>query len=90
MSGISRPRSESDGRTVVSLQLARDRTRQLRPRELVLLRAASKSNAMTTNKTPFERNIDKRRLLERLKAENVELRDRLVELALQIQALRNA
>jgi hypothetical protein len=89
MSGISR-RSESDGRSVVSLQLARDRTRQLRSRELALRRALSGSNSMATDQVLFGQNIDKRRLLERLKAENVELRERAVELALQVQALRDA
>jgi hypothetical protein len=89
MSGISR-RSESDGRSVVSLQLARDRTRQLRPRDLALRRNLSGSDSMAMDRTPFGPSIDKRRLLERLKVENVELRDRVIDLALQIQALRDA
>jgi hypothetical protein len=45
---------------------------------------------MATDRALFGQTIDKQRPLERLKAENVELRDRVVELALQIQALRDA
>jgi len=74
----------------VSLQLARDRTRQLRPREPAMRRTLSGSNSMATDRALFGQTIDKQRPLERLKAENVELRDRVVELALQIQALRDA
>jgi hypothetical protein len=90
MSGISRRRANSDGMSVLSLHLTHDRTWQPRSRDLMLLRIVSKPHAATTYDTPFGRNVDKRRLLEQLKAENAELRDRVVELALQIQVLRDA
>jgi len=65
--------SRSKGvKNVVSLQLARERTRQAK--------AAS------------DRQISKRsnqRLLERLEAENAQLRDCVVELMLEIQALHD-
>jgi hypothetical protein len=89
MSGISR-RPEIDGRSVVSLQLVRDRTRQLRPCDLALRRNLSGSDSMAKDRTPFGPSIDTQRLLERLKVENVELRDRVIDLALQIRALRDA
>ena len=60
---------------VLSLQLARERARQ------------SASNSETTELDGG--SASNQRLLERLEAENAQLRRRVVELALQIQALRD-
>ena len=60
---------------VLSLQLARERARQ------------SASNSETTELDGG--SASNQRLLERLEAENAQLRGRVVELALQIQALRD-
>jgi hypothetical protein len=60
---------------VLSLQLARERAWQ------------SASNSETTELDGG--SASNQRLLERLEAENAQLRRRLVELALQIQALRD-
>jgi hypothetical protein len=61
---------------VLSLQLARERAWQ------------SVWNTETTG--PGGGNASNQRLLERLEAENAQLRRSVVELALQIQALRDA
>jgi hypothetical protein len=72
---------------VLSLQLARERAWQPRG-------GASKRvglplwNSETTGLD--ERSTSNQRLLERLEAENAQLRSSVVELALQIQALREA
>ena len=60
---------------VLSLQLARERAWQ------------SASNSETTELDG--ESASNQRLLERLEAENAQLRGRVVELALQIQALRD-
>ena len=60
---------------VLSLQLARERAWQ------------SASNSETTELEGG--SASNQRLLERLEAENAQLRRRVVELALQIQALRD-
>jgi len=60
---------------VLSLQLARERARQ------------SASNSETTELDGG--SASNQRLLERLEAENAQLRRRVVELALQIQARRD-
>ena len=60
---------------VLSLQLARERARQ------------SASNSETTELDGG--SASNQRLLERLEAENAQLRGRVVELALQILALRD-
>jgi hypothetical protein len=84
MNGIFPPRVESDGRRVVSLQLARERAGQFQSRGLMLPRRVSKPDATMTD------NRDRRGLLARLEAENAQLRERAVELALENQALRDA
>jgi hypothetical protein len=61
---------------VLGLQVARERAWQ------------SVWNTETTG--PGGGNASNQRLLERLEAENAQLRRRVVELALQIQALRDA
>ena len=61
---------------VLSLQLARDRARQSRGGSNV-----SVSNSETTE-------FGTQRLLERLETENAQLRSSVVDLLLQIQALR--
>ncbi len=78
-----------DGRTVgggfmsnvLSLRCARERAWQ--PRGL----GQSAWKSKTTERDG--RTASNQRLLERLEAENAQLRERLVELALQIQALRD-
>ena len=70
--GLIMNESSKGVKNVMSLQLARERTRQAK--------AAS------------DRQISKRsnqRLLERLEAENVQLRDCVVELILEVQALHD-
>jgi hypothetical protein len=70
---------------VLSLQLARERAWRLR--------GGSKGHAFKGPAPPLWNSeitgLDERRLLERLEAENAQLRRRVVELVLQIQALRD-
>ena len=70
---------------VLSLQFARERAWRLR--------GGSKGHAFKRLGPPlwdFEiTGLDERRFLERLEAENAQLRRRVVELVLQIQALRD-
>jgi hypothetical protein len=70
---------------VLSLQLARERARQLR--------GGSNGHAFKGLGLPLWNSeitgLDERRCLERLEAENAQLRRRVVELVLQIQALRD-
>ena len=60
---------------MLSLQLARERARQPR----------GSSNGLVSKRGP----LSNPRLLERLEAENAQLRGSVVELVLQIQALRD-
>ena len=67
---------------VLSLQLARERAWRLR--------GGSKGHAFKRLGLPLEiTGLDERRFLERLEAENAQLRRDVVELVLQIQALRD-
>jgi len=70
---------------VLSLQLALERAWQLR--------GGSNGRAFKTLGLPLWKSeitrLDERRFLERLEAENAQLRRRVVELMLQIQALRD-
>ena len=79
MNNISRlhRRKIRQKKNVLILQLARDRARQSRGGSNV-----SVSNSETTE-------FGNQRLLERLEAENAELRRSVVHLLLQIQALRD-
>ena len=68
---------------VLSLQLARERAWQARGR--------SNGHAFKRLGLPLEiTGLDERIFLERLEAENAQLRRSVVELALQIHALRDA
>jgi hypothetical protein len=70
---------------VLSLQLARERAWRLR--------GGSNGHAFKGLALPLWNSeitgLDDRRFLERLEAENAQLRRRVMELLLQIQALRN-
>ncbi len=68
------------GKNVLSVQLAHERARQTR--------GGLNENAF--KRLGLEQSASKQRLLERLEAENVQLRGSLVNLMLQIQALREA
>jgi hypothetical protein len=68
---------------VLSLQLARERVWQSRGKSLGLPRG----NSETTG--PEEQSTSSQTLLERLEAENAQLRSSVVELVLQIQILRD-
>ena len=73
-------------RHVLSLQLARERAWRLR--------GASKGHASKRPALPLWNSeitgLDERSFLERLEAENAQLRGSVVELVLQIRALRDA
>jgi hypothetical protein len=68
---------------VLSLQLARERVWQSRGKSLGL----PLGNSETTG--PEEQSTSSQTLLERLEAENAQLRSSVVELVLQIQILRD-
>jgi hypothetical protein len=68
---------------VLSLQLARERAWQSRGKSLGL----PLWNSETTR--PAEQSTSNQTLLERLEAENAQLRSSVVELVLQIQVLRD-
>jgi hypothetical protein len=81
MNEISR---SNRAKNVLSLQAARERARQLRGGSN---RHVSKLGLSVWNsETP---QLSNQRLLERLEAENAQLRDSVVDLVLQIQALRD-
>ena len=65
---------------MLSVQLAHERARQTR--------GGLNENAF--KRLGLEQSASKQRLLERLEAENVQLRGSLVNVMLQIQALREA
>jgi hypothetical protein len=69
---------------VLSLQLARERAWQSRGKSLGL----PLWNSETTG--PEEQSTSNQTLLERLEAENAQLRGHVVDLLLQLQALRDA
>jgi hypothetical protein len=87
MTGTSRSSAASESRVASELHFTHEthtasgatRVTSRKPRLLVL-----------TNEEPNERGGMDRQLLERLETENAELRDKAVELALQIQALRHS
>jgi hypothetical protein len=72
---------------VLSLQLARQRVRQRQPRGGSNGHALSVWNPETTELDG--QSASNQRLLERLEVENAQLRSSVVELVLQIQALRD-
>ena len=82
--------SRSNRGTVLSLQLARERAWQ--PEGGSNGHAVKRLGLSVWNSetTQLERqSVSNQRLLERLEAENAQLRDSVVELVLQIQALRD-
>jgi len=82
--------SRSNRGTVLSLQLARERTWQ--PEGGSNGHAFKRLGLSVWNPetTQLERQgVSNQRLLERLEAENAQLRDSVVDLVLQIQALRD-
>ena len=93
MSTMSQAKSQGRRKDVVNLQLVRERVRSARPEPNG---SALKRNGLSNwnfehgaRKTHYGRNEGNKILLERLEAENAELRDKAAELALQIQALRD-
>ena len=68
------------GKNVLSVRLARERAWQTR--------GGLNENAF--KRLGLEQSVSNQRLLERLEAENAQLRGSLVNLMLQIQALREA
>ena len=68
------------GKNVLSVRLAHERAWQTR--------GGLNENAF--KRLRLEQSASKQRLLERLEAENAQLRDSVVELVLQIRALRDA
>jgi hypothetical protein len=82
--------SRSNRGTVLSLQLARERAWQ--PEGGSNGHAVKRLGLSVWNSetTQLERqSVSNQRLLERLEAENAQLRDSVVDLVLQIQALRD-
>jgi hypothetical protein len=85
MNGTSRSSAATESGVASELHFTHEtasgatRVTSRKPRLLVL-----------TNEEPNQRGGKDRELLERLEAENAELRDKAVELALQIQALRHS
>jgi hypothetical protein len=86
MNGISRPRSRNRRRNVQSLKLVRGR----RGQEGARLHGHARKSLRPPVRSVSEWSISGPRLLERLEAENIELRNRVVALALQILVLRDA
>lgn len=86
MNGISRPRSRNGRRNEPSLKLVRGR----RGQEGARLHGHMRKSPRPPARNVPEWSISGPRLLEQLEAENVELRNRVVALALQILALRDA
>jgi hypothetical protein len=82
--------SRSNRGTVLSLQLARERAWEPEGRSNGHASKRLGLSVWNSETTQLERQgVSNQRLLERLKAENAQLRDSVVELVLQIQALRD-
>lgn len=85
MNAISR---SNGAKNVLSLQLARERTWQLRGGASGHAFKKLGLSAWNSETTVLDgQSASNQRLLERLEAENAQLRDTVVELMLQIQAL---